>query len=462
MRQLRELLPEGSATSAGSTGASSATGSGAEDEGVCPLCRGARFVRLRVEREHPDFGRAVPCRCASEESEAQRGERLHRYAQIGALERLTFRNLIARGRSAHPRDQEPYRRCVDDARAFAEAPDGWLLLSGTSGCGKTHIAAAIVNRMLERGQPALFVVVPDLLDHLRAAYAPGAEMGYDELFERVRNTPVLVLDDLGTQAPTPWAQEKLFQIVNHRFNLRLPTVVTTNLPPEQIDERLRTRLTDAGIARVYVLESKRPAELGTLDVLDHPLIREMTFERFDVRALHLAAEDRRRLENAQRQAMHFAQEPDGWLLFMGAHGSGKTHLAAAIANYRRRQGEEPCFVVVPDLLDYLRRGFADDGRDAYAAFDEMKSAPLLILDDLDTQTGIPWVRDRLFQLLNYRHTARLPTVITTALSLDELGERLASRLVDPAVCTVIVLGEPIVRAAAPVVGRRRGSASRRK
>ena len=72
----------------------------------------------------------------------------------------------------------------------------------------------------------------------------------------------------------------------------------------------------------------------------------------------------------------------------------------------------------------------------------MKTAPLLILDDLDTQTGIPWVRDRLFQLLNYRHTARLPTVITTALSLDDLGERLASRLVDPSVCTVIVLGDP--------------------
>jgi DNA replication protein DnaC len=72
----------------------------------------------------------------------------------------------------------------------------------------------------------------------------------------------------------------------------------------------------------------------------------------------------------------------------------------------------------------------------------MKTAPLLILDDLDTQTNIPWVRDRLFQLLNFRHTSRLPTVITTALTLDQLGDRLASRLVDPAVCTSIVLGAP--------------------
>ena len=173
-------------------------------------------------------------------------------------------------------------------------PTAGSLLSGASGCGKTHIAAAIVNRLLERGEPALFVVVPDLLDHLRSAYQPGADVGYDELFERVRNAPVLVLDDLGTQAQTPWAQEKLFQLINHRFNTRLPTVVTTNLLPEQLDDRLRTRLTDAGIARVYVLEAKRPSELRALDVLDHPLIREMTFERFDTRGAHLAVDDRKR------------------------------------------------------------------------------------------------------------------------------------------------------------------------
>ena len=414
-------------------------------------------MRLNVGPEHPDFGNAVPCRCAAQESADDRRERLLRYSNIGALARLSFRNLIARGRSAGAREQELYKQCVDDARAFADQPDGWLLLSGASGCGKTHIAAAIVNRLLERGEPALFVVVPDLLDHLRAAYQPGAEVGYDELFERVRNAPVLVLDDLGTQAQTPWAQEKLFQLINHRFNTRLPTVVTTNLLPEQIDDRLRTRLTDAGIARVYVLEAKRPSDLRTLDVLDHPLIREMTFERFETRGAHLAVDDRKRLENAYRHALAFAEQPDGWLLFMGAHGAGKTHLASAIANYRRQRGETPHFVVVPDLLDYLRRGFAtDDGR-SHDAFDEMKTAPLLILDDLDTQTGIPWVRDRLFQLLNYRHTARLPTVITTALSLDDLGERLASRLVDPAVCTVIVLGEPVRHEPAPA---RRPSRSR--
>ena len=241
MQKLSEILPT-TATSRGSTAASSASASSPDDApDACELCGGARFVRLKLGREHPDFGKAVPCRCTLDETTEGRSERLARYSNIGSLARLTFRNLIARGRGAGEREQEQYKQCAGDARAFSDAPEGWLLLSGASGCGKTHIAAAIVNRLIECGEPALFVVVPDLLDHLRSAYQPGAEIGYDDLFERVRSAPVLVLDDLGTQAQTPWAQEKLFQLINHRFNTRLPTVVTTNLAPDQIDDRLRTR-----------------------------------------------------------------------------------------------------------------------------------------------------------------------------------------------------------------------------
>jgi DNA replication protein DnaC len=409
-----------------------------------------------VPIDHPDFGQAVPCRCVVEEQAAERGERLLRYSNIGPLSRLTFRNLIARGRSPAARDQEQYARCVQDARAFADAPDGWIVLSGASGCGKTHIAAAIVNRLLERGDAALFVVVPDLLDHLRSAYQQGAEVGYDELFERVRNAPVLALDDLGTQAPTQWAQEKLFQIINHRFNSRLPMVVTTNLTLEQLDERLRTRLTDASVARVYVLEQGRASGLSALDVLDRPLVREMTFETFEFRGVHLALDDRRRLENAYRQALTFAENPAGWLLFMGSHGTGKTHLAAAIANYRRSRGDAVCFVDVAELVEYLRETQAgDEMSDRNVAFQEMRAAPLLVLDDLTA-----WGKDRLFSLLNYRYTRRLPTIVTTALTLDELGPRLASRLLDHAVCSQIVLdAAPHFEAAQP---RRRPSARGRR
>ena len=58
-------------------------------------------------------------------------------------------------------------------------------------------------------------------------------MPYDELFEKVCNAPLLILDDLGVQASTPWAKEKLDQLLNHRYIHELPTVITTSIP---IDE----------------------------------------------------------------------------------------------------------------------------------------------------------------------------------------------------------------------------------
>ena len=107
---------------------------------------------------------------------------------------------------------------------------GWLLFTGAGGSGKTHLLAAIVNRSIERETPAFYISVPDLLDHLRSTFAPSSEISYDELFEHVRNIPLLALDDLGAHATTPWAQEKLNQILNHRFNRQMPTVISLASP----------------------------------------------------------------------------------------------------------------------------------------------------------------------------------------------------------------------------------------
>ena len=104
--------------------------------------------------------------------------------------------------------------------------------------------SAIGNYRLAAGEPVLFQVVPDLLDHLRSAYAPGSEAGYDELFESVRQAPLLILDDFGTQISTEWAKEKLYQLFNHRYTFHLPTVITTNNSLDEIGGRLASRMSD--------------------------------------------------------------------------------------------------------------------------------------------------------------------------------------------------------------------------
>ena len=152
-------------------------------------------------------------------------------------------------------DKASLERAFHAAHRFAEDPKGWIVLLGAYGCGKTHLAAAIGNYRHALGESPLFVVVPDLLDHLRATFAPNSPVTYDSLFEQVRSVPpLLILDDLGTQSASPWAREKLFQVgLNHRYVAELPTVITTSSTIEEIDPRIRSRMLDKRICDIHYI-----------------------------------------------------------------------------------------------------------------------------------------------------------------------------------------------------------------
>jgi DNA replication protein DnaC len=141
------------------------------------------------------------------------------------------------------------------AYEFAKSPEGWLVLQGVTGCGKTHLASAIVNYQYQANKPALFIFVPEFLDHLRSAFNPDSKVSYDQLFEKVKNTPLLVLDDFGEQAATPWAREKLYQVINSRYNARLATIITTRCSLDEIDSPIRSRFIDPKISVTFAIEA---------------------------------------------------------------------------------------------------------------------------------------------------------------------------------------------------------------
>ena len=414
---------------------------------LCPICGGAGFVRRPYPVDHPRFGKAEPCECILSEDEGVRRDRLQRISNIGALRRFTFETLIPTGRTG---ESDWFERACAVARDYAADPAGWLVLTGASGSGKTHLAAALANERIAHGHPALFMVVPDLLDHLRASFDPGEDdLGFDQLFEQVRNAPLLILDDVDTGAGKAWAREKLLQIVNHRFNVGLPTVFTTTARPKELDERLATRLCDEALSRVLVLDGPGRAGYAQVGGMTRERLAEHQFRNFDVRAPALRAEERESLEAALRAAMAFADDPRGWLTLQGANGCGKTHLACAIANRALASGMGVFFAVVPDLFDYLRASFAP-GKDAPydELFDRVRNADLLILDDLGAQSTTQWAQEKLYQIVNYRHVAGLPTVVTTDQPLDALQSahpRLVARIADPHAGTILVVLAPHYR-----------------
>jgi len=415
------------------------------DEGeACPACGGAGFVHPVLDSGQADFSRVVPCECSRGELKRQKAEHLERYSNLGALAQLTFDNLSPKGRTSNAAAQQLLAKVYQAARAFAENPQGWLVLQGVIGCGKTHLACAIANHCLNSGRPVFYIGAADLLDHLRSAFSPSSDTNYDELFEQVKNVPLLVLDDLATATATAWAREKLEQLLNHRFNARLATVITTDTPLDKVDDRLRGRLVSADFCRVLNLEQGSPLEdeCG----LGPGLLRSMSFDNFDQKRLELPLEQRQNLSQAYNLAVEFARAPEGWLIFQGVNGCGKTHLAAAIANHQRALGNRAYFVVVPDLLDHLRSTFSPDSKTSYDEYSEkLKGIPLLILDDFGEHSATSWAQEKLYQLINHRYNGRLPMVITTCLSLDEIETRISSRMVDPTISLVFNITAPDYR-----------------
>jgi DNA replication protein DnaC len=220
---------------------------------VCPICKGAGFVHPRLPSGKPDYSRTVPCSCIQQEREKGQQSRLREYSGLGAklLQNMTFENFDWKRLNLPPEQRDNLKDAYRLALDFAKSPEGWLVFQGVNGCGKTHLAAAIANYRLKEGKPVKFEVVPDLLDHLRFTFSPESQVTYDQLFEEVKNAPLLILDDLGKQSTTPWAEEKLYQIINHRYNYRLPTVVTTNCTTDELDSPISSRFVDPKISVLF-------------------------------------------------------------------------------------------------------------------------------------------------------------------------------------------------------------------
>ena len=112
---------------------------------------------------------------------------------------------------------------------FARYPEGLLYIGGPTGVGKTHLSVAIVSERLRIGDDALFHSVPTMMDELRKTYSREGKSGdgFYTFFNRLKDADLLVLDDLGSGSITEWSEEKLYQLITHRYDNRLPTVINS-------------------------------------------------------------------------------------------------------------------------------------------------------------------------------------------------------------------------------------------
>ena len=448
---IREMTPDGNSNSSFTPNPES---NGLGDPN-CPICGGHGYLRRDLPVGHPDFGKIVACQCRRKEITDQIRSRLYAVSNLDELAHLNFDTFQPRGQKGIGQAQaQSLEWAYNQAKLFASHLNGWIFFSGPYGCGKTHLAAAIANFTVQMGVPTLFLTVPDLLDSLRFAYE-SPDTTFEDRFLEIRQVALLILDDFGTQNSTPWAQEKLFQIINYRYINKLPMVITSNMNLDSIEPRIRSRLQDPSLVsmvRISAPDFRRPSDdTGHSDISSLDMLSKRTFANFSQRTSeNLSREQRDSLEKAIKDATAFAKNPSGWLVITGQYGCGKTHLAAAIANSLAEMGTPPLVVMVPDLLDHLRSTFSPNSTTSYdRLFDEVKLSPVLILDDLGSQSTTPWAKEKLFQLLNYRYNLELPTVITIAIdTLAGLDERVSTRLRDGRLCNMATLLVPAYAGAA--------------
>ncbi len=388
----------------------------------CDICNDKRWFVVAPEENAPASARTViPCQCQERVWGVKSADRIRQYSDLGPLERLTFGTVELGTRDTFS-EPSSFRDAYHAAQRFVTDMQGWLVLCGPSGTGKTHLAAAVGNALVEADQPVRFVSVPDLLDHLRSAFDPAVGAQYDEIFLQAIEAPVLILDDLGAQSATAWADEKLDQILTHRYNRRLPTLVTTGIPFAELGDRLRTRLGDPYFSTVVNIK----AGSGMSDIresgLEPRLAELMTFKSFTKGATGATASQKRSLSEALAAAKVFAEHPSGWLYLAGPTGVGKTHLAAAIVSESIAQGRDVMFRFVPDLLDDLRRSYGPAGGKSFDhTFSQVRDVEILVLDDFGAEASTAWAEEKLYQLIVHRHDSMMPTVFTSRSALETIG-----------------------------------------
>lgn len=199
----------------------------------CAECFGTGYLVVR--------GESVPCPCGV----AKRRD-IERRLRASGIPRVFLRKGFA-GFEPHV---AALGAIVDAAQAYARgfalpvdsgASYPGLMFRGRPGCGKTHLSVAVLRTVIERGFAGHYRGFNDLLARLRDSYNDHSPEREAALLEPLAEAQLLVLDDLGAESPTDWMRDRLYLIVNRRYEAGLPMIVTTNCTEAELEARIGPR-----------------------------------------------------------------------------------------------------------------------------------------------------------------------------------------------------------------------------
>jgi len=222
---------------------------------TCTRCHGSGWVPL-----DDDSLRVEACEC---QGDLRRDQRLASTGIPRRYEHCTVETF----RAETPTLKNARRRVEEFIDMWPATDDGrGLLMMGSCGSGKTHLAVASLIEIIRSGKPGrlLFRNFQDLIQEIQASFESDEVPSKSELMRPMLDADLLVLDELGSQKPTTFVQDILYYVINTRYNDKRATVFTTNYvdwpgdaKEERLDQRIGTRLR----SRLY--EMAQVVDFGT-------------------------------------------------------------------------------------------------------------------------------------------------------------------------------------------------------
>jgi len=204
-------------------------GVAASEPAACPECSGHGYV---VDEHNV----ARPCNCGLNENLAFRT----RLAAAGIPNRFNgkgFKDFRAQTNEL----KQVCRTAESYAEGFDRSVHDGIMMRGRTGCGKTHLAVAILCEVIRRGHTGRFWNFQELLARLRESYNNANSETEGEILDSIANADLVVLDDLGSENTTDWVRDRLYLIVNRRYESEKPMVITTNCSESELDQRIGQR-----------------------------------------------------------------------------------------------------------------------------------------------------------------------------------------------------------------------------
>ena len=231
---------------------------------VCGRCHERRQMFLPPFEGEADQKIVVPCgcRCDKEEWEREKQERKAR-EDAEVIARLKEQSMMSprfasatfTAFSITKLNEKVYKKCLWYAEHINEMIDEnqGLLFYGPPGTGKTFSAACIANYVLNRRITVFMTSFVKLL----SAFGPNGDK--DNIIGRMNRAKLLILDDFGSERGSEYSLEQVYNILDSRYRVQLPVIITTNIPIEAM-----TSDTDMTHARIYdrVFEMCDPVEFS--------------------------------------------------------------------------------------------------------------------------------------------------------------------------------------------------------